>query len=258
MNPLKHLTTFQKQVGSIMITLLLYKWLLGWQYAITLVGGILWHEYSHILAAKKMGMKTGPVYLLPFVGGVAFVGGPYKTYGQQAFVALAGPAGGAIQAFLLYLAYLIVGVPFLAHAALIIGFINLFNLLPAAILDGGQLLNTITYSINKRVGFIIQVITTGIAIAALGFIAPAIAVFVAWLGYRSLYQEYHTQKAERLLQAALDQDFPEMSDFSAQIVSSGPQAMTRVQMFQTFGSWMIVALALSLLLMTLKHLGTTL
>src|SRR5512142_2482919 len=91
-----HIT--QKQVFSIFLTFIVYCLLVPWQAALLLVVAVGFHESSHLWAAHKMGLQTKGFYLVPFMGGVAFINGPYRTLGQQAFVVLAGPFGGGLLA----------------------------------------------------------------------------------------------------------------------------------------------------------------
>lgn len=149
------------------MTFAVYTYLLNWKFAALLCIGIGWHEYCHILAAKYLGMETKGFYLVPFMGGVAFVGNSYKSFFQRVFVVIMGPVGGSIPGFLLALAYVATGSQHLWMAAAAEWFmlVNLFNLLPLSFLDGGQITESITYSINETFGLIC--LTTGTILVAI-------------------------------------------------------------------------------------------
>lgn len=178
-----------KQIGSVLLTFALFAWFTSWQVSLLFCIGVGFHEYSHILAAKMMKLKTGGFFLIPFVGGVSFVTSRYKTYGQQAFVALAGPIGGGLLAGVTAVAYHYTGYSFLALAANWMCILNLFNLLPFSFMDGGQVMGTITYSINRTLGMICYIVSTVIAIGALAYFAPTLAVLIILFGGVSVWME---------------------------------------------------------------------
>jgi putative peptide zinc metalloprotease protein len=172
----------KKQISFAAFTFVIYTLLVGWQAAIMLLVGVGFHEYSHLLAAKRMGLPTKGFFLLPFVGGVALVSGEYKTFGQQAFVVLAGPVGGGLLALVTAGVYYLTGIPAFAAAAAWMCWLNLFNLLPLSFMDGGQLLGTITYSINKTLGMVLHVLSTVIAVVVLWFYNPILSGLVLLFG----------------------------------------------------------------------------
>lgn len=232
-----------KQIGSILATFFLYQFLVGWRLALTLVVGIVWHEMSHILAAKKMKLGTNGMILIPFIGGVSFIDGPYKSSAQQAFVVLAGPVGGAVSAFIIYGVYLLTGTSFFATASYILCILNLFNLLPlGGVLDGGQLMNSISYSINRKVGFFLQLISTIIAIILIWRINPIMSVFIIFLGVPPLLTEYRNQK-----------NYQDKSWLCTEAYLNLPESMSTRQMLKTGAYWLMTAAALIWLMITLKE-----
>lgn len=183
-----------KQLASIAVTFIVYTMMLSWKTALLFVVGIGWHEYSHILAAKKIGIKTGGFYMVPFVGGAALLYGQYKDYNQQVFVALMGPVGGAVLAIISLICYWVTGYPWLVTTTYWIAAFNLFNLLPISFLDGGQLMDTLTYSHSRRTGLIAKTISTVIGTVLLVFINPLIALIVGSFGGILIGREYSQYK----------------------------------------------------------------
>lgn len=110
---------------------------------LALTGGILLlcvalllHELAHALVARRLGFRVVDITLWP-LGGMARLEGSFHRPGDEAVVAIAGPA---INIALALLAIPLRGIPgmsvwFAVNAALGVG-----NLLPAFPMDGGRLL----------------------------------------------------------------------------------------------------------------------
>lgn len=116
-----------------------YGWLFGWKFGAGMVGLIFVHELGHGLAMRALGIPVGPMTFIPFFGAVIEMNGrPVSSY-HDALVALGGPALGTV-ASLPILAY---GVATGDQFALALShwgcMINLFNLLPIGMLDGGRI-----------------------------------------------------------------------------------------------------------------------
>ena len=134
----------------------------GWKLGIILSLALVVHEFGHWLAMRLTGQPAPRVMLLPFLGGVTIANHPHKTYFNDAFCALMGAGFSAI--LVLPLLFLIASKYFLADlidtdrgiaeiiamTALIVGSLNLLQLLPFLPLDGGQVLRAIMQSFSAR------------------------------------------------------------------------------------------------------------
>jgi Zn-dependent protease len=121
--------------SSIFIALAAYALIFGWKFAVGFVLLILLHETGHFIEAKREGLSPRLPVFIPFLG--AYVqytrGHPWQTVR----VAIAGPIlGGAASAVCFAIAQH--DGSRLMYALAYTGFfLNLFNLIPFGIFDGG-------------------------------------------------------------------------------------------------------------------------
>ena len=126
-------------LGSMLLTVGTYTTIYGFPYAAGMVGLILVHESGHALAMKQLKVPFSPMVFIPFMGAaVSMKESPKKVY-DEALIALAGPVMGTAGSFVVW------GGGFaldsqLCFALADFGFmINLFNLIPIGMLDGGRI-----------------------------------------------------------------------------------------------------------------------
>src|SRR5919107_5036899 len=117
---------------------------------------ILLHEFGHILMARRFGVRTPDVLLLP-IGGVARLERIPDEPRQELLIALAGPAV-TLAIIVILLAVLRLGgshaevtqlseqQPFLAQLVSVNIYLLLFNLIPAFPMDGGRVLRALLAS----------------------------------------------------------------------------------------------------------------
>jgi Zn-dependent protease len=114
---------------------------------------ILLHEFGHILMARRFGVRTPDVILLP-IGGVARLERIPDEPKQELLIALAGPAVTAAIALILYSIIRLSGNdaglgdlsptrPFLSLLMNVNVYLLLFNLIPAFPMDGGRVLRAL-------------------------------------------------------------------------------------------------------------------
>ncbi|MGQ7792876.1 site-2 protease family protein [Faunimonas sp. B44] len=126
----------------------------GILFILALFACVVAHEFGHVLTARRYGIRTPDITLLP-IGGVARLERMPERPGQEIVVALAGPAVNVAIAVVLIL---ILGarvdlaameqiespsVDFMARLAAVNIFIALFNLIPAFPMDGGRVLRAL-------------------------------------------------------------------------------------------------------------------
>lgn len=130
-----------------------YGWLYGWKFGIILVCAIAFHEYGHTRAMRLVGVQPRGIWMIPFMGGVAFMDPPETRY-QEAIIALGGPVFGLVSVFVIAIPWFVTNNPAWIGYASIVALVNLVNLFPIGILDGGRVLTSIMASINGKLGIV--------------------------------------------------------------------------------------------------------
>ena len=126
-------------------------------FVIAVFGCVLLHEMGHALAARRYGVRTRDIVLLP-IGGVARLERMPEKPSQELVVALAGPLVNVVIAALLIPAVLLIDGPraftapadgsifkagFLASLAIVNIMLVAFNAIPAFPMDGGRVLRAV-------------------------------------------------------------------------------------------------------------------
>jgi Zn-dependent protease len=155
----KFLPLVLKTGGSMLITIGFYAVTWGLWYAIGFVLLILVHECGHLVAAKRIGLKVGAPVFIPFMGAfIALKEAPRNAW-IEAQVGIGGPLLGTIGAALCAAIFLVTGVPIFGALAYTGFLLNLFNLIPVGMLDGGRVVTALSPWLSL-VGLVILVVLT--------------------------------------------------------------------------------------------------
>jgi Zn-dependent protease len=173
--------------GSMAVSVAAYTTIWGFPFAVGFVVLLLVHEYGHVIALRREGIKASAPMFIPFLGAVI----TSKSLGENALaearVGLAGPILGSIGAGVCLLLWKLTGHTFWQALGFTGLFLNLFNLLPVVPLDGGRAMAAMSpwMWIAGFAGMI------ALAIAFPNPIIIIIAVFAALETYKRLKQLRH-------------------------------------------------------------------
>jgi Zn-dependent protease len=124
-------------LSTLFVSFGLYALYAGPAFAAALVTMILVHEMGHVVEIRRQGLKaTAPVFI-PFLGAAIFQRANPQNALRQAQIGIAGPVAGTLGAVVAWTLYQYTGWSVFALAATLGFFLNLFNLMPVGMLDGG-------------------------------------------------------------------------------------------------------------------------
>lgn len=171
--------------------------LFGLAFVLSVFGCVLLHEMGHALAARRFGIRTPDITLLP-IGGLARLERMPENPTQEIVIAVAGPLVNVVIAAILIV--ILGGLPtneiqlgeatatgFLGQLAAVNVILVLFNLIPAFPMDGGRVLRAVlALNMNRtratriaaRTGQVIAVGFAAFGFASGNFILMLIAVFI--------------------------------------------------------------------------------
>jgi Zn-dependent protease/CBS domain-containing protein len=220
----------------------------GVVFVLAIFGCVVLHEMGHALTARRFGVPTSDITLLP-IGGVARLREIPDKPAQELLIAIAGPAVNLLLVLALYLAG--VRVPRATSDAQLLFrggllpsllfvnlFLMLFNLLPAFPMDGGRVLRALlamamdygrATQIAARIGRLMAVLFGLLGLSAGNPMLVLIAIFV-WLGAEAEAMQVQERWLLRAahVRDAMRTEFHILSPFqslseAAELLIAGPQ-----------------------------------
>lgn len=126
-------------LGSMLLTVGTYSMFFGVPYAVGMVGLITVHETGHALVMLNRGIPFSPMVFVPFIGATIAMNRRPQDAWEDALVAFGGPILGSIGALGCSLGGYATDSQLLYALADFGYMINLFNMLPIGMMDGGRI-----------------------------------------------------------------------------------------------------------------------
>jgi Zn-dependent protease len=124
--------------GALFLSVGAYALLWGWRFGVGFVALILIHELGHFVEARRQGFHATLPMFVPFIGAYVSIRGAFSPW-KNGLVALAGPVAGGAASAVAFGVGAATGSDLLQALGFAGFFLNLFNLLPIGILDGGAI-----------------------------------------------------------------------------------------------------------------------
>ncbi|RPJ78128.1 MAG: site-2 protease family protein [Deltaproteobacteria bacterium] len=159
-----------------------YAYMFSWKFALLILCFLFVHEYGHIWAMKRCGLKTKGIYFIPFLGAAAVTNEQFKSYKDEVYIALMGPVWGIVLALLSWSLYGITENTLFVGASIWMFLITLFNLLPIMPLDGGRVVRSIAMSLSSWGGVAVFIIGMAILLLLSKIIGAGLIVFFIIVG----------------------------------------------------------------------------
>jgi Zn-dependent protease len=141
---LKFLPILLKSGGTMLLMIWVYTAMWGWKFGVGFVLLLLVHECGHLIVAKKFGLKVGAPVFIPFMGAfIALKEAPRNAW-MEACVGIGGPMLGSLGALVCNSLGEIFDAPVFIALAWFGYFLNLFNLTPVGMLDGGRIVTALS------------------------------------------------------------------------------------------------------------------
>lgn len=177
------LLTKAKFLISILAFVGVYWALFGWWFAVGLTGSVLLHEMGHYLLVRRFGFSAELPMFLPGFGAYVKWNGAGVDPGVRAQISLAGPLFGFFSGLIAYGLFLSTGHAVWLAVAQIAGWLNLLNLIPVFIFDGGSAM----YALGRQG----RLAVLAVSVALWAILHEYLFLFVALgTGYRIWKRDY--------------------------------------------------------------------
>jgi Zn-dependent protease len=138
-----------------------YALFFGWKFGVVFVLLIAIHELGHLIFVRGYGLSAPAIVFLPGLGAFTSWKGGSTTVYQESVIAFGGPLLGTIGGLVCFAYGALTNEPFWYAAANTAFFLNLINMIPLSVFDGGRM----TAAISPNLWIAGFVIVIGAAVA---------------------------------------------------------------------------------------------
>lgn len=130
--------------GSMLVTILAYATKFRFGLVLGFVVVTVIHEIGHAVVIRAKGLRAGYMVFIPFIGGAVTMKGQPSTAYDDAQIGLAGPVAGTFASLVSLQIFKWTDNPLYLLIALTGFILNLINLVPLGMLDGGRISAAVT------------------------------------------------------------------------------------------------------------------
>ncbi len=175
---------------SMMLMIVVYTFMYGWQYAVGIVLLLFVHEMGHLTASRRLGIDTSLPMFIPFVGALIQMRQEPKDAKTESIVGIAGPIFGAIGAIVCLFFGEIFDSQLLLALAYFGFLLTVFNLIPAHPLDGGRIVTAISLKL-WIVGIPVMLFFALYFFNPIGLLISFLAIKKAWEVWKDRDNPYY-------------------------------------------------------------------
>lgn len=145
-NPFEGFGLMQFSVAGVSMGLSIWAMATKWplRMVVGFVGIIFVHEIGHAVAIRAKGLRAGLLVFIPFIGGAVTLKDQPRSAYDDAQIGLAGPIAGTFASLVVLQVYKWTDQPLYLGIAAAGFVVNLINLLPIGMLDGGRISAAVT------------------------------------------------------------------------------------------------------------------
>lgn len=183
------LLTKGKFLISILAFVGLYWAMFGWWFAVGLAGSVLIHEMGHYIMVRRFGFSAELPMFIPGFGAYVKWNGGNVDPGIRAQISLAGPLFGFLSGLVAYGLFLSTHQMVWLGVAQFAGWLNLLNLIPVSIFDGGSAMS----ALGRQARFAVLLVS----LAGWGIFHETVFLFVAiGAGYRIFKRDFPAESRQ--------------------------------------------------------------
>ena len=185
------LLTKGKVLFSLFAFFALYWAMFGWWFALGMCASIFIHEMGHYIVVRRFGFHAELPMFIPGFGAYVKWNGGGVDPGIRAQISLAGPLFGLLSGLLSYGLFLSTGHGVWLAVAHFAGWLNLLNLIPVSIFDGGSAMNAL--GMQERLAIL------GVNLAMFALLRDFLFLLVAaGTGYRIWKRDFPAQSSRTI------------------------------------------------------------